>query len=46
MDGITSSIIGSSVIDRAGMALRNSQAQKRLENGDRKVEHATFSIPQ
>jgi len=46
MDGITASVIGSSVVDRSGMVSKSRQALKHPENADRKVEHATFSLPQ
>ena len=46
MDGITSSVIGSSVIGGASAASKSRGARKRSENDNRKVEQATFSLPQ
>ena len=46
MDGITTSVIGSSIIDGSGMVSKSRQARKRSEGDNRKVEHTTFSLPQ
>jgi len=46
MDGITTSVIGSSVIDRSSMISKGRQARKHSENDNRKVEQATFNLPQ
>lgn len=41
MDVITTSIIGSSVIDGSGMASKSQRARKRPENEPRKVERTS-----
>lgn len=46
MDGITSSVMGSSVIDGSSVVSKSRRARKRSENDDRKVEQATFNLPQ
>ena len=46
MDGITASVIGSSTIDGSGLVSKNRRTRKRSDDDNRRVEHATFNVPQ